>query len=547
MALTTERYPYSAAVRYGHAAENRPRANAPRRGAASRPSAGNRAPGAGRPSGGARPSAPRRPSGAGPRRPASNGRRPSPKRGLSWRRIPAKARLALCALLVGLLIFGGVRLILNRVDHSERFVDNVYVNGVSLAGYTKDEGYKLLSDLKESAMNATYQLTYSDQSFSFSPADFNVQFTFDSEFERAWNLGHVGDRATRRQIEESLSTAPAEFNSEMTYDTAALDAYIDQLAAAIDKAPVDAEVTLTETKPVITRPSENGRALDREATRENLEALIKTGDADTRLPVKVVQPSIASDDLEMKIVAKVSTDVTFRGYNSRNNVRTALNSFNCFTIYPGDTVDFNDVVGPRTEGAGFLKAPEYAGNSLTQGVGGGVCQASTTLYDAVVMANMTIIERHNHNMTVSYVDPSQDAAVEYGSKYFVFRNDSNYTYYVYTHVDTEWATVTIYGTRPDYHYELESVIISESKSDLKRYEADTSGKYAFYVTDTKLKTEGHGSCKSEGWIVAYDWDTKQEVSREHVSTDSYSPGYNVYWRGIHNMDGTTVAPDAAQG
>ena len=222
-------------------------------------------------------------------------------------------------------------------------------------------------------------------------------------------------------------------------------------------------------------------------------------------------------------------------------MRLALGYFNQMTVNDGDTVDFNLIVGPRTESAGFQKAPEYAGNELVEGVGGGVCQASTTLYDAAVMAGMEIIERHRHTMTVSYVKPSQDAAVEYGSKDFIFRNETGHSIYIYTDVTSELATVTIYGNRPEYHYVLESVVLKEEKSDRVRYEDDTSGKYVYYVTDKpKLKTEGHGSCQSEGWIVAYDWDTKEEVSRVLYSNDSYSPGMNVYWKGIHNADGSVV-------
>ena len=215
-----------------------------------------------------------------------------------------------------------------------------------------------------------------------------------------------------------------------------------------------------------------------------------------------------------------------------------------FQVNPGDTIDFNEIVGPRTEARGFQKAPEYAGNETTTGVGGGVCQASTTLYDAVLMANMTILERHSHNMTVAYVEPSQDAAVEYGSKNLVFRNDTDHAIYIYTSVDRENATVTIYGTRPEYHYELQSVVIDEKKSDRKRYEYDMDGKYVYYITDKPvLKTKGHGSCQSEGWLVAYDWDTKEEVSREQISYDAYVAGMNVYWRGVHDADGNVVDPN----
>jgi hypothetical protein len=113
-------------------------------------------------------------------------------------------------------------------------------------------------------------------------------------------------------------------------------------------------------------------------------------------------------------------------------------------------------------------------------------------------------------------------------------------------VDRENATATIYGTRPKYHYELISVIVEQHKSERVRYEYDYSGKYVYYVTDPpKLKTEGHGSCQSEGWVVAYDWDTKQEVSREQISYDAYVAGMNVYWKGVHDSKGNVVNPNAA--
>ena len=443
--------------------------------------------------------------------------------------------------------FGVTRLVSAiREAQVERFVNNVFVNGVCLSGYTREEGEALMAQLKDERLNTTYSLTYGGNAWSFTPSDFGASMDYESEMERAWNLGHVGDRSTRRQIVENLKQAAAEFNSELTYDTAALDAYINGLAEQIHRDPVDAEVAVEADRPVITRASQNGLALDVDRTRENLVSLIVTGAGDTTLPVNEVQPAIASDNMEMKVVAKFSTDVSFRGSDSRANVRLALQFFNGFVVYPGDTCSFNAVVGPRTEGRGFKSAPEYAGNELKKGVGGGVCQASTTLYDACIMANMTILERHSHNMTVSYVEPSQDAAVEYGAdgKDFVFRNDTGHAIYIYTDVDKENATVTIYGTRPEYHYELVSVIVDEQKSNRKRYENDTSGKYVYYITDPpKLKTAGHGSCHSEGWVVAYDWDTKQEISREQISYDMYVAGMNVYWRGVHDADGNVVDPD----
>ena len=515
--------------------------------------------------------APRRASSDTGRRssPRSGGQRPAPRgqgnvrrdadprarsqaqkrRATSKRRggMPLGVKLGAAILALALLIFGGVKL-LGGVGGSgvERYVDNVFVNGVQLTGMTKDEGIAYMNDLRDKWLNQTTTLTWQDKRWDFSPAQVNATLDFGENMEKAWSLGHVGSRSDRKLIIEGLRQAPAEFVSDPTFDEAALDKFVAGIAEQVDVAPIDAEVTLTELKPVITRASVNGWKLDQAQLKANLVELIETGKTDPKLPVNEVLPTVASDDMEMKVIAKFETDVTFRGFPSRSNVRLALEHFNLFAVYPGDTISFNDVVGPRTEAMGFKKAPEYAGSNEEMGIGGGVCQASTTLYNAIIQAGMTIIERNRHTMTVSYVEPSQDAAVNYGKKDLVFRNDTGHAIYIYTNVTKELASVTIYGTRPEYFSRLESVIIHEEPSERVGYQDDEEGKYVYYTTDPPvLYKEGHGSCESEGWIVSYDWDSKQEVSRVQVNHDVYSPGVNVYWRGVHNLDGsveTTAEP-----
>ena len=114
---------------------------------------------------------------------------------------------------------------------------------------------------------------------------------------------------------------------------------------------------------------------------------------------------------------------------------------------------------------GYEKATEYAGNGTQQNWGGGVCQASTTLYNALLLAGMEIIERSPHSMTVTYVQPSLDAAVVDGGKDLVFRNDTDSAIYIYTSVTKEWATLTIYGNKPEYRYELMSKIVRQDEDE----------------------------------------------------------------------------------
>ncbi len=480
----------------------------------------------------------RRPSGTRqqppPRRP-SNGRRPVRRKSRLPLILIAAAAVALIVLIVALVIgkSGG------NVE-TDRFANNVYINGISLGGYTREEGYAMMEEIRSQRINASHTLTYEGLSWTFHPADVSAWIDFESALAQAWNFGHVGDKSTRKKILASLETNPVHLECELTYDADALNAFVEQIASEVYVEAVDAEVTLTAEKPVFNRQSQNGAQLNAEKFKENLIALVETGQGDTVVPVEVVVPAVSSDEFNVQPVAKFTTDVTFRNAASRGNVRLALNYFNAMAVYPGDTISFNTVVGPRTETAGFQKAPEYAGNETVEGVGGGVCQASTTLYNAVIRAGMTIIDRQAHGMTVSYVKPSQDAAVEYGAggKDFIFRNDTDHAIYIYTEVTKETATVYVYGTPPEHKLVLESVVIKEEPTTRKRYVKDTSGKHVYYTTDEPvLKEPGKGAVQSEGWLVAYDWETGEEVSREQESFDSYYAGTAVYWKGVHNPVG----------
>jgi len=500
----------------------------PHSGYAQRPT-GTRPPQAGRPSG-------QRPQPTG--RPAA--RRPVRRR----RRFPivpvAVAAVVILAVVIMIAALGkgsGGNL------ETDTFANNVFINNISLSGYTRDEGYAMMEEIRSQRINATHTITYQDKSWVFHPADVDAWIDYETALAQAWNFGHVGDKSTRKKILASLENNPVNLTCELTYNEGALEAFVDRIAAEVYIEAIDAEVTLTAEKPVFNRQSSNGAELDREAFRENLIALVETGQGDTVLPVKVVVPAVSSDEFNVQPVAKFSTDVTFRNAASRGNVRLALNYFNAMAVYPGDTISFNTVVGPRNETSGFQAAPEYAGNETVEGIGGGVCQASTTLYNAVIRAGMTIIDRKAHSMTVSYVKPSQDAAVEYGEygKDFVFRNDTDHAIYIYTEVTKELATVYIYGTPPEHRLVLESIIVKEEPTTRKRYVKDTSGKHVYYTTDEPvLKEEGKGACQSQGWLVAYDWETGEEVWREQESFDSYYAGVNVYWKGVHNPVGITT-------
>ena len=419
---------------------------------------------------------------------------------------------------------------------SPKFVGNVTVNGVSLTGSSYEEGMAKAAALEEEWLHTVYTLRYQDRSWTFTRAMVDADIDYEIQVQSAWNLGHVGNIFQRKSRLEALAVSPIDLEPTVTYDENLLDDFIDQICSEIDVAAVDAVVVPDVSAPVVITESQMGLKVNREQFLQQMIDLIEGSDGDTAIPVETVMPSIPSDSVNFQTIASFSTNTDTRGSSSLTNIRLALGAFNGMEVLPGQRVSFNNVVGPRDEAHGFKQAAEYAGDTTTTGWGGGVCQASTTLYNALVMANMTIVDRSPHSMVVTYVDPSCDAAVFYGSKDLVFENNTDYPIYIYTSVDRQLATVTIYGLRPEYFYHLEAVIIEKGiESTRKVYVEDSSGNHVYYEDDEPvLATKGKDGCISEGWIVAYDWDTQLEVSRTQVSRDSYSPGASVYYKGVHS-------------
>ena len=449
--------------------------------------------------------------------------------------------------LIGAAIYFG-NIYFTVASNRDSFCANISVNGVLLDEYTLDEGVQAVHEALDARINTQYTLTAGGQSWSFSPADFNASIDADAYIQRAWNIGHVGTLFDRRKDIQSLKQSSVAFNAELQYDAALIDAFLQPIYDALYVEPVNATVVVAADKPYLSGESREGQQLDLESAKAMIVQLVESGSGETELPLLPIEPSISSDAAKggFNVIVEYSTDTSFRRTASRANVSKALGYFNGFTVHPGDTVDFNAIVGPRTEARGWQLAPEYANNTSQDGYGGGVCQASSTLYGAVLLAGMDIIERSNHSMTVSYVEPSLDAAVTDTSyKNFVFKNNSEHTIYIYTSVDREYATVTIYGNRPAYRYQLYSNVLSQDTScKYTSYKPDVDAKYCYYTTETKLATQGHPACTSEGWLIAYDWDSGVEVSRKQLSYDSYGSGTDIYWRGIHDpATGEVVAYD----
>ena len=168
------------------------------------------------------------------------------------------------------------------------------------------------------------------------------------------------------------------------------------------------------------------------------------------------------------LLSEFSTKYNASDTDRTTNLRLAANKINGTVLIPGQTFSYNSVVGERTIAAGYKNAAIYQNGQVVDGLGGGICQISTTLFNAVLYANLEIVQRRNHQFVPSYVTAGRDATVVYGSQDFQFKNSRNNAIKIMCSVNNGIAKFEIYGVKEDTEYEVDvnASIIKRTSSNI---------------------------------------------------------------------------------
>ena len=308
--------------------------------------------------------------------------------------------------------------------------------------------------------------------------------------------GNVVDvDATMTSIKESISNLSCKDNAiEITVKTQTPDPIdIEKIHNEIYKEPVNAYYT---QNPFTVYPSENG--LDFNISLDEAKNIINSEQkSEYIIPIKTLYPSVTTNMIGTEafpdLLSTFSTNYSVRDKDRTTNLTLAANKINGTVLMPGETFSYNTVVGARTIAAGYKEAPIYLSGQVVDGLGGGICQITSTLYNAVVYANLEIVERTNHQFVPSYVTASRDATVVYGSIDFKFKNNRNYPIKITCSVSGGVANFKIFGLKQDDDCEVQ----------ISSYETGR--------TSTAIYSEAYKIFKRDG----------KEVGREVLSKDTY--------------------------
>jgi len=270
----------------------------------------------------------------------------------------------------------------------------------------------------------------------------------------------------------------------------------------------------------------NGVDFDLERARE----LLKEEKEDYEIELIITIPDVTTNEIGTEafpdLLASFSTRYDASNYPRTTNLKLAMGKLNEVIVASGETFSYNKTLGKRTEEAGYKYAGGYAAGGVVQTLAGGICQISSTLYDAVVYANLDIVERHNHMFLAGYVEAGKDATVVYGSLDFKFKNTRKYPIMIKTSIGNGVAKVEIYGIKEEAEYDVDIVTSVLSYTPFKVvYEEDSS----LAPGEEKVSQNGMNGCKSiTHKIVKLNG---VEVSREVLSSDTYEPMNKIIKKG----------------
>jgi vancomycin resistance protein YoaR len=311
-------------------------------------------------------------------------------------------------------------------DYSSVIYPEVAIQDIDLSGKTKAEAEKIIQEkYGDIVLQKKISVKSEDKLYTINYSKLNAKYNVEEAVNEAFTYGKEHGFFEKYKLVKA--PVPKNIELKFSYDSKPIKELIAGMQKEIDKAPANGSIAMTSSGKFSVTPEKNGAKLNVEKLELDIINKINgdiSGDVDLVAPIDVVQASVTAEQLSKVNTKLASFTTTFAGSSANRieNIRLATKSINGLLLMPGDTFSFNDVVGQRTIARGYKEAGVIVNNKLDSGIGGGICQVSSTLYNAVVRANINATERRHHSLPSHYVGLGMDATVDFGNIDYKFKN-----------------------------------------------------------------------------------------------------------------------------
>lgn len=421
----------------------------------------------------------------------------------------------------------------NAVTGERTILDHIYLESVDLSGMTKEEAQEAVQSRVDEITGYQIILHMDDMSNGVTAKELGVTGDNDGTIRQAMDVGQVGNVIRRYKVKKALEKEDLQLDISWQVDSDSMRTALEQYCVPMNREVVDYSLTRENDQFQITN-GVRGVSLNEDASVDKLtdylEHVWRDGPGNLDLDVEITEPKGSQEELEKvkDILGQGSTDYSASSAARATNVKNGTSKLNGKVIYPGDEISVCDNMVPFTEENGYEPAASYANGTVVESFGGGICQVSTTLYQAVLQAELEVTERHNHSMIVKYVEPSMDAAIAEGAKDFRFVNNTEAPIYIEGYVSGGKIYFNLYGQ--EYRsadrtvtYESETLETINPTTELT---ADSEKAFGS-ITQTQ---SAHTGYKARLWKIVTE--NGQQVSKEEVNNSYYQMTPNKYKVGV---------------
>ena len=402
----------------------------------------------------------------------------------------------------------------NKYVDIETIYPGVFIQGMDVGGMTLEEAQKKIDEYSKEMGKNTVTLQVGERDCRFSLAEVGLHCTSSDAATKAYCMGRSGNIFDRILDVHQLESSKVDFPLTFAVDENQVRLGVAALSKQFLATKKNATIKRKKGKFVVT-DEVVGIDIDADKNADKLIALLSAPDW---VPQSVVYPMDYKEDKPEHTKAELSTIKDVLGTFTTSyagspegrcaNVENGAALINGTVLYPGDEMSVYETVSPFTKENGYHLAGSYENGSTIQTYGGGICQVSTTLYNAVLRAELKIVERQNHSMTVHYVKLSEDAAIAGTQKDFKFKNNLDTPIYILGKTEGTDIKFTIYGK--EYRNKDRSIeFVSKTKAEIppkvEEIKDDTLKKGKKVV-----EKQGKTGYKAELWKVIHQKGKEDE-------------------------------------
>jgi len=394
-------------------------------------------------------------------------------------------------IIIGILILLGTVLFTSYsyflVKHwDNKILPTVKIENEDLTGKTKEQAQKLMLDKYSSqVVKKKIDIVTEEKKYTLDYSKLDATYNINEAIEEAYNYGREMNMFQKYKAikDPNVKQIKLTFN----YNDKIVDQMLTEIAKNTNKKAVNATITMAGSGQFNVTNDASGRQLQEDALKKDIKSKINgvlSGDAISIVaPVSEVKPKISTTALKA-INTRIATYTTNYGSSAEGratNIGLSTGSINGTILMPGDVFSFNGTVGERTAARGYQSAGVIIGDKIEQGLGGGICQVSSTLYNAILKTGLVSVERTHHTISSGYIPKGQDATVDYGNLDYKFKNTYKYPIYIEGVVSNRNIYFNVYSnaTLTNRSHEVVSEILgvtqpkTEIIKDATKYEGES--------------------------------------------------------------------------